>query len=99
MEVTGNPVPQRRLSTGEVAASYPPGGIPSTPMEFRQGPHPKKVRRDALFSFEPHPFSLQDHLIWKSPPTRQLSQQKRREFELDVTERFYDDYIGPRTSE
>lgn len=81
MEVTGNPVPQRRLSTGEVAASYPPGGIPSTPMEFRQGPHPKK-----------------DHLIWKSPPTRQLSQQKRREFELDVTERFYDDYIGPRTT-
>lgn len=44
MATADNQIPQRRLSTGEVAASYPPGGVPSTPMEFRQGPHPKKVR-------------------------------------------------------
>jgi hypothetical protein len=44
----------------------------------------------------PHP--KKDYLIWKTPPTRQLSQQKRQEFELDVTERFYDDYMGARNT-
>lgn len=50
MATADNQIPQRRLSTGEVAASYPPGGVPSTPMEFRQGPHPKKVS----ILLEPH---------------------------------------------
>ena len=39
-----------------------------------------------------------DELIWKSPPSRQLSREKRVEYESDVRERFYDDYIGNRTS-
>ena len=37
--------------------------------------------------------------MWKSPPTRQLSREKRVEYESDVRERFYDDYIGQRRSE
>lgn len=32
-----------KQAPSEIAASYPPGGVPRTPMEFRQGPHPKKV--------------------------------------------------------
>ena len=51
------------------------------------------------YTREPHPnMLLQDYLIWKSPPTRQLSREKRREFQSDVSERFYDDYIGTRAS-
>ena len=43
---------------------------------------------------------LQDaELVWKSPPTRQLSREKRAEYESDIRERFYDDYIGQRRSE
>lgn len=56
MATADNQIPQRRLSTGEVAASYPPGGVPSTPMEFRQGPHPKKVS-----------ILLEPHLYWLLP--------------------------------
>ena len=37
--------------------------------------------------------------MWRSPPSRQLSREKRVEYESDVRERFYDDYIGARTSE
>lgn len=36
--------------------------------------------------------------MWKSPPTRQLSREKRLEYECDIRERFYDDYIGQRNS-
>lgn len=39
-----------------------------------------------------------DRLMWKSLPSRQLSRQKRVEYESDVRERFYDDYLGNRTS-
>lgn len=46
-----------------------------------------------------HPLTLQDdELTWRSPPSRQLSREKRIEYESDVKERFYDDYIGNRTS-
>ena len=38
-------------------------------------------------------------LMWRSPPSRQLSREKRVEYESDVRERFYDDYLGSRTSE
>ena len=45
-------------------------------------------------------YILQDgELVWKSPPTRQLSREKRAEYESDIRERFYDDYIGQRRSE
>lgn len=44
----------------------------------------------------PHP--KKDFLIWKTPPSRQLSGEKRQEFQLDVTERFYDDYLGARST-
>ena len=37
--------------------------------------------------------------MWRSPPSRQLSREKRVEYESDVRERFYDDYLGGRTSE
>ena len=37
--------------------------------------------------------------MWRSPPSRQLSREKRIEYESDVRERFYDDYLGNRTSE
>ena len=44
--------------------------------------------------------SLQDdELTWRSPPSRQLSRERRIGYESDVQERFYDDYIGDRTSE
>lgn len=56
--------------------------VPRTPLESRQGYHPK----------------TDDRLLWKSPPSRQLTRQKRVEYESDVRERFYDDYLGPRTS-
>lgn len=88
--------------------AYPDLPVPSTPLEHRLGPHPKKVSIHKSCN-EPHPNSKlvlhvllgysQDYLIWKSPPTRQLSREKRREFEADVNERFYDDYIGTRSSE
>ena len=37
--------------------------------------------------------------MWRSPPSRQLSREKRVEYESDVKERFYDDYLGARTSQ
>ena len=37
-------------------------------------------------------------LAWRSPPSRQLSREKRIEYESDIRERFYDDYLGGRTS-
>jgi len=44
-------------------------------------------------------FRSQDaELVWRSPPSRQLSREKRVEYESDVKERFYDDYLGKRTS-
>jgi len=36
-------------------------------------------------------------LKWTTPPSRQLSRQKRVEYESDIRERFYDDYLGART--
>lgn len=63
-------------------AAPEPFQVPRTPLESRQGYHPK----------------TDDHLKWKSPPSRQLSQQKRVEYESDVRERFYDDYLGSRTT-
>jgi hypothetical protein len=56
--------------------------VPRTPLESRQGYHPKK----------------DVELTWRSPPSRQLSREKRVEYESDVRERFYDDYIGNRTT-
>lgn len=56
--------------------------VPRTPLESRQGYHPKK----------------DGELTWRSPPSRQLSREKRVEYESDVQERFYDDYLGNRTT-
>ena len=85
----------------DMRPQYPVGGVPSTPLESRVGPHPKKVIHYyfAVYNYEPRPFPfLQDFLTFKSPPSRQLSREKRQEYQLDVSERFYDDYIGGRTS-
>lgn len=38
----------QRQFPNEVTASYPPGGVPRTPLELRVGPHPKKVTSPAL---------------------------------------------------
>ncbi|KAL5481794.1 hypothetical protein EMCRGX_G022037 [Ephydatia muelleri] len=67
---------ERRISATEA-----PLMVPRTPLESRQGLHPKS-----------------DALVWKSPPTRQLSREKRLEYECDIRERFYDDYIGQRNT-
>ena len=40
-----------------------------------------------------------DRLKWTTPPSRQLSRQKRVEYESDIRERFYDDYLGDRTGD
>lgn len=39
-----------------------------------------------------------EQLRWRGPPTRQLTRQRRIEYESDIRERFYDDYIGERRS-
>jgi hypothetical protein len=56
--------------------------VPRTPLESRQGYHPK----------------MDGELTWRSPPSRQLSREKRVEYESDTRERFYDDYLGARTT-
>lgn len=35
--------PSSKQYVADVRAQYPTGGVPSTPLEQRVGPHPKKV--------------------------------------------------------
>lgn len=115
-------------NSGRRAANRPPTipeplQVPRTPLESRQGYHPKTVSVQtspsppqplppgSSLALQPLPPSLllayrfillsyyqDDRLLWKSPPSRQLSHQKRVEYESDVRERFYDDYLGNRAS-
>lgn len=101
MSVSAQRPPSR---SSDLGAAYPNGSAPRTPLEYRHGPHPKKVSsarkaKGATPSLRSAAIALQDFLLWKTPPSRQLSREKRREFECDVQERFYDDYIGVRNSE
>ena len=32
-----------KQASNDASPNYPPGGVPRTPLEFRLGPHPKKV--------------------------------------------------------